>query len=172
MTANGEAAAGFPRKRSALHTHLYTMKRREFLSSAGAAAVIPVLPLPAMAVPAATAPVNTMQVGWAALYARANNQATPALIQKWLRVGPDQANALMSELVKRNVIHTPLSGSAVAVQPMYPNGGVPGMFRKSKRVIDQAKDLVDTLLDDDQTDGSSQDRTPEHPTDDESHETS
>lgn len=60
------------------------MKRREFLSSAGAAAVIPVLPLPAMATPVATAPVRATQVGWAALFARVNDRATPALLQKWM----------------------------------------------------------------------------------------
>ncbi len=111
------------------------MKRRDFLRSAGAAAVVPVLPFSAMVTPAAAAvPINSMQVGWAALYARVNNQATPALIQKWLRVGPEQANALMGELVNRNIIRMPAAGSAVAVQPMYPGGGYPGMFNTSKRV--------------------------------------
>lgn len=139
---------GFPPKRSAVHTHLLLMKRRDFLRSAGAAAVIPVLPLPAMAVPAATAPVNTFQVGWAALYARAHNQASPALIQKWLRVSPEQANAVMGELVNQNIIKLPVAGSATAVQPMYPGGGVPGMFRKSKKVVDAAKQVFDALVED------------------------
>ena len=124
------------------------MKRRDFLCSAGAAAVIPVLPLPAMAIPAATAPVNAMQVGWAALYARANNAASPALIQKWLRVGPEQAHALMAELTKRNIIQLPIAGSATAVQPMYPGGGYAGMFNKSRQVTRKAKDVFDALTQD------------------------
>lgn len=116
--------------------------------------MIPVLPLPAMAVPVATAPapvmaVNTMQVGWAALYARVNNQTTPALIQKWLRVGPDQAHALMGELVKRNIINMPIAGSATAVQPMYPGGGYGGMFNKSRKVTEKAKEIFDSLIEDD-----------------------
>ena len=128
------------------------MKRRDFLRSAGAAAVIPVLPLPAMAVPAAAAPVNSFQVGWAALYARAHNKASPALIQKWLRVTPEQANALMGELVNQNIIKLPIAGSATAVQPMYPNGGVPGMFNKTKKAVETAKEVFDTLIEDDETD--------------------
>ncbi|HCP81742.1 MAG TPA: hypothetical protein DIT67_09175 [Octadecabacter sp.] len=128
------------------------MKRRDFLRSAGAAAVIPVLPLPAMAVPAAAAPVNAFQVGWAALYARAHNQASPALIQKWLRVGPEQANALMGELANQNIIKLPVAGSATAVQPMYPAGRVPGMFNKTKKAVETAKEVFDTLVKDDETD--------------------
>ncbi len=126
------------------------MKRRDFLRSAGAAAVIPVLPLPAMAVPVVKAPVNTFQVGWAALYARAHNQASPALIQKWLRVSPEQANALMGELVNQNIIKVPIAGSATAVHPMYPGGGVPGMFGKTKKAVETAKDILDTLVEEDE----------------------
>lgn len=126
------------------------MKRRDFLRSAGAAAVIPVLPLPAMAVPAATAPVNTFQVGWAALYARAHNQASPALIQKWLRISPEQANAVMGELVNQNIINLPIAGSATAVQPMYPASGVPGRLSRTKKVAETAKDVFDTLIEDDE----------------------
>ncbi|WP_179214855.1 hypothetical protein [Octadecabacter ascidiaceicola] len=100
----------------------------------------------------ATAPVNAMQVGWAALYARAQNQASPALIQKWLRVGPEQANALMGELVSRNIIKLPVAGSATAVQPMYPSGGVTGMFNKSKKAVETAKEVFDTLVEEDETD--------------------
>lgn len=125
------------------------MNRRNFLRSAGAAAVIPALPLSALVTPVAAAPANAMQVGWAALYARANNQASPALIQKWLRVGPDQAQALMSELTKRQIIHAPIAGSAAAVQPMYPNGTVPGVFQKSKQVAQKAREVFDTLLEED-----------------------
>lgn len=112
--------------------------------------MIPVLPLPAMAVPAAAAPVNTFQVGWAALYARAHNQASPALIQKWLRVSPEQANAVMGELVNQNIIKLPVAGSATAVQPMYPGGGIPGMFSKTKKVVETAKEVFDTLIEDEE----------------------
>jgi hypothetical protein len=105
-----------------------------------------------MAVPVATAPVNTFQVGWAALYARAHNQASPALIQKWLRVSPEQANALMGELVNQNIIKLPIARIAAAVQTMYPVGGDPGMFGKTKKAVETAKDILDTLVEEDETD--------------------
>jgi hypothetical protein len=83
------------------------MKRRDFLLSGGAAAVIPVLPLPAMAAPVAAAPVNVMQLGWAALFARTHNCATPELLQTWLRVGPEAAlsfQAYLSDLLKSQAL--------------------------------------------------------------------
>ncbi len=140
------------------------MKRREFLSSAGAAAVIPVLPLPAMATPVATAPVRATQVGWAALFARVNDRATPALLQKWMGVGPEQANALMSELVKRNIIHAPVAGTAASVQPMYPSGGIPGVAKSAGQMLRKVNDVIDTfdLPDQDRADPDVDDQ---HPTD-------
>lgn len=125
------------------------MNRRNFLRSAGAAAVVPMLPLSAIAAPAAVAPANAMQVGWAALYARANNQASPALIQKWLRVGPEQAQALMSELTSRQIIHAPIAGSAAAVQPMYPSTGIPGATKLRQHFAQKARDAFDDFLEPD-----------------------
>lgn len=144
------------------------MKRREFLRTAGAAAVLPVLPLPALASPMATAPasasaVNAMQVGWAALYARANHRATPALLQKWLRINPSQANAMMSELVKRGVVHTPIAGSAAAVQPMYSAQNVGGLFGSKRKAAQTAKDVFDALVqDDDETEDAGAELCDEH----------
>jgi len=111
--------------------------------------VIPVLPLPAMAAPVATAPVNAMQLGWAALFARTHNCATPELLQTWLRVGPEQAQALMSEMVKRNIIHTPVAGTAAAVQPMYTSSGIPGMRPTLRKVADAAKDAIKDMMHED-----------------------
>ncbi|MDB4213247.1 hypothetical protein N9741_00045 [Octadecabacter sp.] len=145
------------------------MKRREFLSSAGAAAVIPVLPLPAMATPVATAPVRATQVGWAALFARVNDRATPALLQKWMGVGPEQANALMSELVKRNIIHAPVAGTAASVQPMYQSGGIPGVAKRTGQMLRKVHDVIDAfdapnqdMTDAAQVDQHSPDPTAEH----------
>ncbi len=124
------------------------MKRRDFLCSAGAAAAIPVLPLHAMAAPVATAPVHAATANWAALFARANARATPALIQKWLNVGPAQASAIMADLVKRNIVHAPVAGTAVAVQPMHPPQGIPGLSHASKDIFEKARDIYDALADD------------------------
>lgn len=124
------------------------MKRRDFLCSAGAAATLPVLPLPAAAVPVAAAPVHASQVGWAALFARVNTRTTPALLQKWMGVGPEQAHALMSELIQRNIIHAPVAGSAAAIQPMHPQGSIPGTIKTTGQVLRKARDTVEALLDD------------------------
>ncbi|MEL6960373.1 MAG: hypothetical protein AAGL89_15620 [Pseudomonadota bacterium] len=131
------------------------MKRRDFLRSAGAATVIPVLPLPAQAIPVATAPaasVNAMQVGWAALYARVNNEVSPALLQKWLRLTPPQADAMMRELLSRNLIHTSATGSVVAVNPMYPRGKVPGAFGKATDAAKALREQVESLIGDNASD--------------------
>lgn len=148
MIANGDDQRDFPRKRSAIHTHLLSMKRRTFLRSAGAAAAIPVLPLPALAAPVAPAPVHAATANWAALYARANARATPALLQKWLNVGPEQANALMADLVKRNIVHAPVAGSAAAIQPMYPTRGIPGLPHTTKDMIRKARNVLETMIED------------------------
>ena len=56
----------------------------------------------------------------------------------------------MGELVNQNIIKRPVAGSATAVQPMYPGGGVPGMYGKSKKVVDTAKEVFDALVEDDE----------------------
>lgn len=127
---------------------LSSMKRRDFLYSAGAAVSIPVLPPPAMAAPVASAPVHTAQVGWAALYARTHAKASPALIQKWLGVGPEQAHALMSELAHLNVLSTPIGGTAAAVKPIYAPRSIPGARSNGAKIADAVQDLARTWLED------------------------
>ena len=139
---------GFPRKGSIIHTHLYPMKRRDFLYSAGAAATLPVLPLPAAAPPVVAAPVHTAKVGWAALYARTHAKASPALIQKWLGVGPQQAHALMTELTRINIIHAPVGGTALAVDPIYTARSVPGLQSAGLRMREQARKAVRAWVED------------------------
>lgn len=136
------------------------MKRRTFLSSAGAAAVLPVLPLSVAAVPAAAAPVSASTANWAALFARVNSRATPALIQKWLGVGPDTAQAIMSDLIKRNVVHAPVAGTAAAVQPMYASRAIPGVPATPSDALKRAKDTFEALVDDTQVDSGAPDDEP------------
>lgn len=104
------------------------------------------LPLPVAAAPMAATPVHTTQVGWAALFARANNHATPALMQKWLNVGPQQAHALMSELTRRNIIQVTSSGAATAVQPMYQTSGIPGVAQTTSNMVEAARDVWDAVM--------------------------
>jgi len=118
------------------------MKRREFLSSAGAAAALPVLPLPAKAIPVATAPANASKVGWAALYARAHAKASPALIQQWLGVGPEQAHAIMSELLRTNVLNAPVGGVASVMDPMFPKRAVPGTQPPLRDLANKTRQLL------------------------------
>ncbi len=141
------------------------MERREFLSFAGASALIPVLPLPAPAIPVAVAPVNAAKANWAALYARAHGRATPELIQKWLHVGPDQARAVMSDLVARNVVAAPIAGSATAVQPMYPSRSIPGVHTASEQAKDAVTDYLRSALDDEDasSEPSAGDLASQHP---------
>lgn len=103
--------------------------------------MVPILPLPIAAAPIVT-PVDAAKANWAALYARVNARATPELLQKWLGVGPDQAQALMSELIKRNIIHAPVAGSAIAVQPMHPHGVVPGSGKMRSEIMRKAQQTI------------------------------
>lgn len=101
----------------------------------------PLLPVPSLAGFAA-APVNEFQMGWVTMFARAQNRASPALIQKWLRIGPSEANAVMRELVTRGVVSAPVAGSAVAVDPLYPGGRPIGLAGKGRKMIDRAWDAL------------------------------
>lgn len=124
------------------------MERREFLSFAGASAVIPVLPLPAPTIPVVVAPIDAAKVDWAALYARTHGRATPELIQKWLHVSPDQARAVMSDLVRKNVVAAPVAGSAAAIRPMYPSRSIQGARLISEKAKAAVKDFAQSTFND------------------------
>ena len=98
------------------------------------------------------------------MFARVNNRATPALIQKWLGVGADQANALMSELIKQNVIHAPIAGSAAAVQPMHKASGIPGVSKTTAKVLETSRDILDAVIHEDPGEVAPE-ATPEEATD-------
>ena len=131
--------------------------------------MIPVMPLPAMANPVAKAPVRAAQVGWAALYARTHGQASPKLIQSWLGVGHDQAQALMSDLIQRKIIHAPIGGAARAVEPMFTRSGIPGARPIQQKIATKAKEMVRELLD--QEHAETHDIDPPELEEDETHET-
>lgn len=126
------------------------MKRRDFLRTAGAAATLPVLPMPVRAAPAAMAPISAAKVDWAALYARANAHATPELIQTWLRVGPEQAHAILSDLVRRKIVHAPVAGTAAAVDPMYRSAGFPQPRAITTKISDHLKKMTEAELEADE----------------------
>jgi len=124
------------------------MNRREFINTAGATALIPVLPTSAMASPVAKTPALTAKVGWAALYARTHAKATPALIQTWLGVGAEQAHVLMSELVRTNVLNAPVGGVATVVEPMFRPKAVPGAQPVTRDLTRKAKEFITDALND------------------------
>lgn len=92
-----------------------------------------------------TAAISEFQVGWAALIARAQNKASPELIQSWLRVDPHQAQEVMQQLVTRGITRNPVAGVASAAKPMYEAGKAPGAFGGPK---DLAKKALDYLAED------------------------
>lgn len=122
------------------------MDRRSFLKTAGAAAAAPLLPVPAIA-SAQAVTVNRFQIGFAALYARVNGRASPAMIQKWLRIGPEDARYVMGELRGMGILNAPIAGSATAARPMYPGGKVPGFLRKAVDAGQTVLEKMDEHLD-------------------------
>lgn len=58
-----------------------------------------------------------------------------------------QADALMSDLVSKNVLQSPVGVSAVAVNPMYPSGKPAGFLKKAKPLADKTKEALDALFD-------------------------
>lgn len=72
----------------------------------------------------------------------ANNRASPALIQKWLRIGPTEAHTVMRELVSRGVVQAPIAGSAIAVDPLYPGGRPPGFITKGRNIAEKVVELL------------------------------
>jgi len=112
------------------------------MNTAGATAIIPVLPTSAMAAPVAKAPAHAAKIGWAALYARAHAKASPALIQKWLSVGSEQANALMAELVRTKVLNAPVGGIATVTKPMFGPNTVPGAKTVTKNIARRTQQII------------------------------
>lgn len=73
------------------------------------------------------------------------------MLQKWMGVGPAQAQALMSELARLNIIHAPLGGIATAVEPIYRPNTVLGARPVGARIVDHAKDTARAWLEDEST---------------------
>lgn len=64
------------------------------------------------------------------------------MIQKWLGVGPEQAHALMSELVAKNILRAPVRGAAMAVDPIYKSYSIPGARPFAARAAETAKEVM------------------------------
>lgn len=86
------------------------MKRRTFLTNLAATAALPMIPAKALAGMAPTAAAASMDQPylWASFITRVHNNASPAMLQRLLKLDPSVATRVYSELVKNNVVTPPM----------------------------------------------------------------
>lgn len=108
---------------------------------------MPVLPMSSVSAAPSLPTVATGKAQWAALFARVNNRASPALIQKWMGVNAQQAQVVMQDLVARGVVQTPVAGTAVATNPILPANQAVTLKQGAGDVARAAKDAVADLFD-------------------------
>ncbi len=105
------------------------MKRRTFLTNLAATAALPMIPVKALAGMAPTAAAASMDQPylWASFITRVHNNASPAMLQRLLKLDPSVATRVYSELVKNNVVTPPNAyGISRAVNP-FPQPGMAHM---------------------------------------------
>lgn len=113
------------------------MKRRRFLQGLTAAASLPALPLPAATVfggatgaagasgaAAATGVAGAQTYLWAEFVARVHDRASPAMLERLLKIDAGTARRVYGELLRDNIITAPDAfGLSRATNP-YPNARV------------------------------------------------
>ena len=105
------------------------MKRRTFLTNLAATAAVPMMPMKALASVAPTAAAASMDQPylWASFITRVHNNASPAMLQRLLKLDKSMASRVYSELVKNNVVTPPNAyGISRAVNP-FPQPGMAHM---------------------------------------------
>ena len=105
------------------------MKRRTFLTNLAATAALPFVPMKALAAAAPTAATASMEQPylWASFITRVHNNASPAMLQRLLKLDEGMANRVYSELIKNNVVTSPNAyGISRAVNP-FPQPGMAHM---------------------------------------------
>ncbi len=125
------------------------MDRRNFLKSIGASALLPAIPVPSFAIPAAipaTIPAavpafSSHTYQWAEMIVRAHNKCNLGLLQRSLHVNGSVAEALKSSLIKNGVVQSQANAYGIhkATKPLYENA-----FMK---VSDTAEKIMDTVSD-------------------------
>lgn len=121
------------------------MKRRTFLTNLAATAALPMMPLKALAGAAPAAAVASMEQPylWASFITRVHNNASPAMLQRLLKLDEGMASRVYSELVKNNVVNSPNAyGISRAVNP-FPQ---PGMAHMQGQLSSQATKPSDKSL--------------------------
>lgn len=98
--------------------HITAMKRRNFLNLTAGSALAAAVPLPSAAAPAKAAATNGKYI-WAVAMAKAQNRASPELLQASLKVSAAEAEALMARMSAQGVITAPNpAGLARATKPL------------------------------------------------------
>ena len=106
-----------------MRDYIRLMKRRNFLKSMAAAAVAPVIPLPALSMGKAAIASPIVPSGtyiWAETIVRAHNNCSLAMLQRHLRIDASAAAALKSQLIRNGVISANANayGMHKAVKPL------------------------------------------------------
>lgn len=136
------------------------MKRRSFLKNLAATAVLPAVPFKSLAAAAPTAAAATMDQPylWASFVSRVHNKASPAMLQRLLKLEEGVAQRVFQDLVKNNVVSTPNAyGISHAINP-YPQPGLSsikpkpisseaGKMPKSELKIEQKEELSEDVDD-------------------------
>jgi len=119
--------------------YILSMKRREFLTTATAAAAIPALP--AIAVPAATAaPVPNAARYWAIYMTNLHGDVSPGMLAKATGLSTAKAAAIRTDLIAANVLKpTRIIASTTATKTV-----------TQKNLMKSARKAFDALLDQEQ----------------------
>jgi len=114
------------------------MNRREFTKSLVAASVTPALPLSALAsgAPAVAAAKDPMYF-WANFISRVHNKSSPGMLSRLLKLDPDHASRLYTQLVSDGALTAPDAfGLSVSTNPLHP---------EFSRVAGHGKGAIETL---------------------------
>lgn len=140
------------------------MNRRNFLKSIGATALLPAIPMPAMAT-AAQAPVAASAAAfsqhtyqWAEMIVRAHNKCNLGLLQRSLQLDATAASALKQALIKNGIVTAQANayGIHTATKPLY-EGAFMSVSETTEKVIEAVDEVSDVLDDAEDTNEDAQD---------------
>lgn len=129
------------------------MNRRKFLQSLGALGLLPSLPVPALALPAAPAgtavapPFTNHTYQWAEMIVRAHNKCNLGLLQRSLHVDETVARALKSSLIENGVVHAEANAYGIhkATKPLY-EGAFANVHEPAKRAAETVIEAVEDMV--------------------------
>ena len=125
-----------------------TMKRRDFLKSAGAALMVPAVPLPALSLGTASAAVPRSTYLWAETIARAHRQCSVPMLQRHLKLDAHAVQLVKSQLIKNGVISGQPNAYGVykAINPLFDGAFIkPTKKRLAQRAISDARAKAEKL---------------------------